>query len=118
MVLNGHFMTLTPIKTNDNWTNNSFWHFSPNYATISGLIAGEEYKVHILAESAFGRNSSQLSFVQSLYTDVVVISNDLQTHRIQTDVQFESGLGSTVTMELICQDLPLNWKQKKAFQLV
>ncbi|XP_075258494.1 uncharacterized protein LOC142350529 [Convolutriloba macropyga] len=90
---------------------------SPNYATISGLIAGEEYRVHILAESAFGRNSSRLSFVQSLYTDVVVISNDLQTHRIQTDVQFESGLGSTVTMELICQDLPLNWKQKKAFQL-
>ncbi|XP_075239393.1 uncharacterized protein LOC142334949 [Convolutriloba macropyga] len=90
---------------------------SINDVTITNLIAGGEYKIHILAESAFGRNSSQLSFVQSLYTDEITVTNVITTRSLQTDVQFESGVGSTVEMELECLDLPLSWRQKNVFEL-
>ena len=88
---------------------------SPNDVTITNLIAGGEYNIHMLAESAFGRNSSQLSIVRSLYTDDVTLSNAITTHSLQTKVEFDSGVGSTVEMELLCLDLPLSWRERKAF---
>ncbi|XP_075243769.1 uncharacterized protein LOC142338020 [Convolutriloba macropyga] len=90
---------------------------SPNNVTITNLIAGGEYKIHMLAESEFGRNSSQLSFVRSLYTDDVTVTNVVNTHSLQTEVQFDSGVGSTVEIELECLDLPLSWRQKEVFEL-
>ena len=70
----------------------------------------------MLAESEFGRNSSQLSFVRSLYTDDVTVTNVVNTHSLQTEVQFDSGVGSTVEIELECLDLPLSWRQKEVFE--
>ena len=91
---------------------------SPNDVTITNLIAGGEYNIHMLAESAFGRNSSQLSIVRSLYTDDVTVSNAITTHSLQTNVEFDSGVGSTVEMDLRCLDLPLSWRDRKAFAWV
>ncbi|XP_075250733.1 uncharacterized protein LOC142342939 [Convolutriloba macropyga] len=91
---------------------------SPNDVTILDLIAGKEYLTHFVAESAFGRNSTQVTFTRSLYTDMVSLNNTLSTHRLQTEVEFESGVGSTVEMELVCSDFPLSWKQKKDFGFV
>ncbi|XP_075250736.1 uncharacterized protein LOC142342943 [Convolutriloba macropyga] len=90
---------------------------SPNDAIIEDLVAGKEYRTHYLAESAFGRNSTQGTFTQSLYTDIVSLNNTLSTHRLQTEVEFESGVGSTVEMELVCSDFPLSWRKIKMFSL-
>ena len=92
--------------------------FSPNDAIIEDLVAGKEYRTHYLAESAFGRNSTQGTFTQSLYTDIVSLNNTLSTHRLQTEVEFESGVGSTVEMELVCSDFPLSWRKIKMFSYV
>ena len=85
--------------------------------TITDLEAGREYETFMLAESAFGRNSSRVSFVRSLYTDTVSLNNTLSTHRLQTQVHFESGVGSTVQMDLDCSDFPLSWTQNQLFAL-
>ncbi|XP_075242374.1 uncharacterized protein LOC142337153 [Convolutriloba macropyga] len=69
----------------------------------------------MLAESAFGRNSSQLSFIRSLFTDQIAVTNTLTTSALQTEIEFESGVGTVVRMELVCSDLSLEWKQEKAF---
>ncbi|XP_075255812.1 uncharacterized protein LOC142348373 isoform X2 [Convolutriloba macropyga] len=90
---------------------------SPNDVTITDLEAGREYETFMLAESAFGRNSSRVSFVRSLYTDTVSLNNTLSTHRLQTQVHFESGVGSTVQMDLDCSDFPLSWTQNQLFAL-
>ena len=107
-------------KTYGEWTSNVLMILclSPNDVTITNLIAGGEYNIHMLAESAFGRNSSQLSIVRSLYTDDVTLSNAITTHSLQTNVEFDSGVGSTVEMELLCLDLPLSWRDRKAFAWV
>ncbi|XP_075258482.1 uncharacterized protein LOC142350517 [Convolutriloba macropyga] len=90
---------------------------SPSDETVSDLIAGEEYTTHMLAESEFGRNSSELTFVHSLYTDTVTLDNTLTTHSLTTDVDFDSGVGSTVELKLQCLDFTLTWRQLKAFSL-
>ena len=72
----------------------------------------------MLAESAFGLNSSQLTFVRSLYTDDVTVTNTFTTHSLKTDVVFDSGVGAAVEVELECNDLPIIWKIKKEFKLV
>ena len=74
--------------------------------------------MHMLAESEFGRNSSELTFVHSLYTGTVTIDNTLTTHSLTTDVDFESGVGSTVELKLQCLDFTLTWRQLKAFRLI
>ncbi|XP_075264193.1 uncharacterized protein LOC142356110 [Convolutriloba macropyga] len=90
---------------------------SPNDATITDVVAGKEYLTHLLAESAFGRNSTLLSFTRSLYTDLVSVNNTLSTHALLTELEFESGVGSTVEMYIACSDFPLSWRRKKAFEL-
>ena len=90
--------------------------FSSNNVTIADLVAGEEYMLHMLAESAFGRNSSQLTFVRSLYTDVVNLTNDLTSNRLQTSVVFNSGVGATVEMQLQYLDLGFTRRQRKPFR--
>ena len=99
-------------------TNGEILFFSPNDVTIDDMVAGEEYTIHMLAESAFGRNSSQLTFVRSLYTDDVTVTNTFTTHTLKTDVVFDSGVGATVEVELECHDFPLTWKLKKTFEWV
>ncbi|XP_075249405.1 uncharacterized protein LOC142342103 [Convolutriloba macropyga] len=90
---------------------------SPNDGTVENLVAGEEYITHILAESAFGRNSTQVAFTRSLYTDIATINNTLSTHRLQTELQFQSGVGSTVEIYLQCIDFPLSWRRREKFSL-
>ena len=70
----------------------------------------------MLAESEFGRNSTALSFVRSMYTDNVTIDNTLTTHSLKIDAEFDSGVGSTVQFELECLDIPLRWKKVEAFR--
>ena len=92
------------------------FNFSSNNVTIADLVAGEEYMLHMLAESAFGRNSSQLTIVRSLYTDVVNLTNGLTSNRLQTSVVFNSGVGATVEMQLQYLDLGFTRRQRKPFR--
>ena len=72
----------------------------------------------MLAESAFGLNSSQVTFVRSLYTDVVILTNELTSHFLQTNLTFESGVGSRVQIQLEYMDLGYTRLQTKAFRQV
>ena len=69
----------------------------------------------MLAEGSFGRNSTQLTFDQSLYTDKVTITNELMPRSLKTTAEFQSGTGSTVDIELHCLDLPLKWRETVPF---
>ena len=70
----------------------------------------------MIAESAFGRNSTTTSFVQSLYTVNVIVTNELTSHTLLTDLMFESGVGSTVHIKLDSLDLEFTRRQMKRFQ--
>ena len=111
-------MHIRPLTRMHNLSKITINFLSPNDVNITDLVAGKEYLTQILAESAFGRNSTQVTFTRSLYTDIVSLNNTLSTHRLQTEVEFESGVGSTVEMELVCSDFPLSRRRRKVFEYV
>ncbi|XP_075247452.1 uncharacterized protein LOC142340646 [Convolutriloba macropyga] len=73
--------------------------------------------MRMLAESAFGRNSSQLTFVRSLYTAEVTMTYSITSHSVESNVVFDSGVGAFVGLEIDCLDSPLSLKKMETFRL-
>ena len=70
------------------------------------MVAGQEYQFDVHTTSHFGKASTQISFTQSVYTDVRLPSSrtEITDDQMVWIFKVESGVGSSVEAFLNCTE--------------
>ena len=92
--------------------------FSPNNTTLTNLIAGQVYDVAVFSKSEYGKKSSEYTFTQSMYTDVIAGTNiKTGAYSLELEVEFESGVGRDIFVQLEGVDVEFTDAIRKSFAL-